>query len=106
MRSLAAPISVDDTTRHAFVVNSGKMHDLNDWLAADSTGWELQEARGINDSGWIVGIGTNPDGDVRAFLAKEVPEPGTAVLFLIGFCALVTLRCTRNSPWTSWSLRR
>ncbi len=54
----------------------------------------------------VVEIGTNPDGDVRAFLAKEVPEQGTAVLFLIGFCAMTMLRYARNSPWTSWSLRR
>jgi probable HAF family extracellular repeat protein len=42
---------------HAFIYQSGQMADLNALLATNS-GWELQSARFINDSGRIVGVGT------------------------------------------------
>jgi probable HAF family extracellular repeat protein len=44
-------------TFHAMVVTGGKMQDLNRLIPA-KTGWLLQEATGINDSGQIVGYGT------------------------------------------------
>ena len=68
-------------TQSAGMVN---LEDLIDPLA----GWsDLSEARGINDSGQIVGYGTH-NGQQRAFLMTlipedntgNVPEPGTLAL--------------------------
>jgi len=42
---------------HAFLYRRGVMYDLNDLLPPGSP-WELNEARGINDSGQIAGTGT------------------------------------------------
>lgn len=49
-----------DGTFAAFLYSDGKMIDLNTLLPAGSN-WILGEARGINDFGQIVGIGTNPE---------------------------------------------
>lgn len=46
---------------------SGDNRNLND-LVDNPLGWELNVAYGINDAGWIVGYGTNPHGQIRAFL--------------------------------------
>jgi len=51
---------------HPFLYSNGIMRDLNDLLPPDS-GWELYEARGINDAGQIVGVGVN-QGAAHAFL--------------------------------------
>jgi probable HAF family extracellular repeat protein len=51
---------------HAFVYRHGVMLDLNTLIPADS-GWVLQEARGINNRGQIVGLGTLR-GDARGFV--------------------------------------
>lgn len=50
---------------HAFLYMSGKMHDLNDLIPANS-GWVLQSAYGINDAGQIIGTGIY-NGQPRAF---------------------------------------
>ncbi len=54
-------------TSHAFVYLNGTMNDLNS-LIAPGSGWTLQNARGINDFGKIVGYGMSPSGQVHAFL--------------------------------------
>ena len=51
-------VNLADTTYHAFVRNYGAMRDLNILLDSTGTGWFLTEARGINDLGQIVGIGS------------------------------------------------
>lgn len=50
----------------AFLFQQGTLYDLNDLCPAHSD-WILEEARGINDKGQIVGYGKN-DGQERAFL--------------------------------------
>ena len=45
----------------------GELRNLND-LLVNNDGWTLQEARGINDRGQIVGTGINPAGKQHAFL--------------------------------------
>lgn len=50
--------------------------------------WDLQFATDINDAGQIVGSGVF-DGQVRAFLLTPVPEPGTALLMVVGMIGLV-----------------
>jgi probable HAF family extracellular repeat protein len=60
--------SNQQTYEHAFIyADGGPIQDLNS-LIAPGTGWTLWEARGINDSGQIVGYGTVSSGAQRAFL--------------------------------------
>ncbi|MFA5251925.1 MAG: DUF3466 family protein [Phycisphaerae bacterium] len=62
---------------------SGNNIDLNDLINPD-TGWELESASCINDNGWIVGFGTNPDSYRRAFLLTPVPEADTFLFLALG----------------------
>jgi probable HAF family extracellular repeat protein len=64
---------------HAFLYTGGSMQDLNS-LIADSSGWDLEDAFDINNSGQICGIGINPSGQTDAFLLTPVPEPSTFAL--------------------------
>jgi probable HAF family extracellular repeat protein len=52
-------------TQAAFVFSSGVLRDLNTLIPA-SAGWHLAEARDINNSGTIVGVGLR-NGQQRAF---------------------------------------
>jgi probable HAF family extracellular repeat protein len=67
---------------HAFLYSDGTMSDLNS-LLAPASGWTLESADGINNSGDIVGFGINPAGQTHAFLLTPItptPEPSTFVL--------------------------
>lgn len=60
---------------HAFLYDTdGTLYDLNELIPADS-GWTLNSALGISDDGRIVGYGTAPDGETRAFLLTPSPVP-------------------------------
>ena len=72
----------------AFVDSGGTLAALNSLLTANS-GWNLEAATGINDSGDIVGYGTNPNGQIEAFELTPVPEPATLVLFALGGLGLM-----------------
>lgn len=68
----------------AFVYTAGTMYNLND-LLPEGSGWVLNDARGINHDGLIVGTGTFHGND-RAYVAvpafvigKRVPRPFGAV---------------------------
>ena len=63
-----------DSPLHAFIYSDDIMQDLNKLIPADS-GWLLTEAKGINQSGQIVGYGFL-DGDRRAFLLTPVKLNG------------------------------
>ncbi len=56
----------DHTVVHAFLFSGSLMYDLNNIIPADS-GWDLQQAFGINDAGQIVGVGAH-SGQIRPFL--------------------------------------
>lgn len=75
-------------TDHAFLYSGGAMTDLNT-LIDPTSGWILQQATAINDSGWIVGFGTNSLGQAHAFLLTPTPEPSTAVIAASGLAALL-----------------
>ena len=70
----------------AFLWEDGVMYNLSDLIPPDS-GWQLIRATDINNNGWIVGYGTNPEGEPHAFLL--VPEPATLSLLAIGGLALM-----------------
>jgi probable HAF family extracellular repeat protein len=67
--------STTSTTTHAFLYDGGTMIDLNDLLPPNS-GWELTEARAINDYGQIAGWGYI-GGNTRGFLmTPDADEDG------------------------------
>ena len=53
-------------------------------LIDPSSGWILADATAINDSGQIVGNGTNPAGQTHAFLLTPIPEPASLALLALG----------------------
>ena len=65
-----------DSPLRAFIYSDGVMQDLNQLIPAES-GWLLTEAKGINESGQIVGYGFL-DGERRAFLLTPVKTNGAA----------------------------
>ena len=73
----------EDTPR-AFVYSGGAMRDLNS-LITPGSGWQLEQAYGINAAGEIVGVGTFR-GQSSAFLLtpiSPIPEPHPIVLLLV-----------------------
>jgi probable HAF family extracellular repeat protein len=87
---------------HAFVYSDGVMLDLNSLIPADS-GWVVQDAFGINDTGQIVGTGVfqgrdqafrlDPIDDSqscfrRANVGSQVPEAAPATLLSLGIVLL------------------
>ncbi|MBN2019345.1 MAG: DUF3466 family protein [Sedimentisphaerales bacterium] len=70
---------------------NGNNIDLNN-LIVPLSGWVLNEARCINNNGWIVGTGTL-NGESHAFLL--IPEPASALLFALGSFFIVS-RCKRR----------
>jgi probable HAF family extracellular repeat protein len=74
---------------HAFIDSDGIMTDLNSLIPANSD-WDLINAEGINNSGQILGFGTNPSGQTDAFLLTPTPEPSTVALSVAGAAVLFT----------------
>jgi probable HAF family extracellular repeat protein len=62
-----------DWPYHAFLSSDGVMRDLNSLISANS-GWELFEAKAINDNDYIVGTGVK-DGQQHAVLLTPDPTP-------------------------------
>lgn len=67
----------DSINSHAFIYDT-QMRDLNQMIPANS-GWVLNAANAINDSGWITGFGTI-NGQPHAFVLTPVPEPSGLLL--------------------------
>jgi probable HAF family extracellular repeat protein len=70
---------------------TGNNIDLNS-LIDPNCGWLLEDAWGINNNGWIVGQGVNPNGQYHAFLL--VPEPTTICLLCLGGLSILIRRKT------------
>jgi probable HAF family extracellular repeat protein len=73
--------------RVPFLYENGTMTDLHELVAPD-TAWNFSFAGDINDAGWIVGSGINPDGETHAFLLMPVPEPAHCCLAVCGLALL------------------
>lgn len=81
----------------AVMWNQGREIYLDTLLdpAASGAGWQLQTAYGINDLGWIVGDAYNPvtkETSAYVLAVTAVPEPGTALLMLMGIAGMAALR--------------
>jgi len=85
-----------DRAFHAFLYSGGAIIDLND-LIDPLAGWQLVDAKGINNRGQITGYGILGD-DYRAFLLTPLstaPEPATWAMMIAGF-ALTGLAMRRR----------
>lgn len=77
---------------YGFVYSNSTLTNLNDLIDL-SSGWALVSANGINDLGQIVGVGTNAEGQSRAYLLTPVPEPALAGMAgLTSICFLARRR--------------
>jgi len=110
-KTLAAAGSLapmNDSLSHAFLWQNGVLYDLNAFLPGNS-GWILQCATGINDSGQIVGYGTL-NGVLTAYVltpAASTPVSGAGALSLSQSAytttnsnGTVTITVTRNGGTT------
>ncbi|MBI3819447.1 MAG: IPT/TIG domain-containing protein [Planctomycetes bacterium] len=56
----------------AFLYQNGTMSNLADLLDGSGEGWDQLTVKQINDSGWIIGTGTQ-NGETHSFLARPNP---------------------------------
>ena len=68
--------------RRAFVYSSGSMTNLNS-LIDPLSGWQIEDARDINDAGQIAAFGCNVS-NCHALLLTPVPEPQTWAMLVAG----------------------
>jgi probable HAF family extracellular repeat protein len=91
-----------DHAQHATLWDGTGIVDLNQFLSSDdvNAGWELVEARDINNSGIIVGTASNKlTGVSSAFVLtpSTVPEPSTWLLTLSGLIGSLAITRHRSS---------
>lgn len=90
---------------HAFIYQNGVLTDLNTQLPAGSS-WELTKAGGINNDGWIAGVG-KLNGESHAFVMYPAsPLSGTIEFedYTGSVNVLVQVDVTRNGSTTSYDV--
>jgi hypothetical protein len=90
---------------HAFLDADSVMTDLNSpGLTSAPSGWILEEATAINDSGQIVGWGISPSDQTDGFLltpsVSVVPEP-SALVSLLGLSIAGMIGLWRRKRWAA-----
>ena len=65
-----------------YVIQDGEFRNVNSLLPV-SSGWTLNTASDINDSGQIVGLGIDPGGHSAAYLLTPIPVPEPSSLALL-----------------------
>ncbi len=79
-----------DGSGAAFIyTDSGGMVDLNTLVSL--SGWTLDDAVGVNESGQIICQGVNANSVYHGFLLTPVPEPSTGALLFATACAAIFL---------------
>jgi probable HAF family extracellular repeat protein len=79
---------------HSFLYSDGKMTDLKS-LVDPASNWTLTHANAINDSGVIVGVGTDESGAISAF--QLTPITRTYASLALQSTAQANLRTIRNT---------
>lgn len=86
-------IDAGNSVYHAFICETNSMSDLNTQLDSSGTGWTLVEARAINDSGQVVGVGSI-GGVYHGFLLRPVvaspPVPIITAIRIVGTNVLIS----------------
>lgn len=85
-------IGVTGYYARGFIYSQNKFTDLDTLLDPSSSGYTIDEAYSINDSGQIAGFGSTPGGQLDALLLTPVPEPCTATLLMLTFARCLTGR--------------
>jgi uncharacterized membrane protein len=83
-----------DPTAHEFHAvlwdSDGAVYDLHD-LLTNGSGWVLEEALAISETGHIVGQARNPAGRSEGFVLKPLPEPGALASLVCGLTLVAAL---------------
>jgi len=89
-----------DTIYHAFIAGANLLVDLNGMLDASGAGWTLVEARAINDSGQIAGVGTYA-GAKHTFLLTPVSTEAPVIqsVRLIASDVLISFTTVANGDY-------
>lgn len=96
----AASLAAYSQSSHAFLYESGMIHDLNDLIASGAAGLTLTDARAINNRGQILARATDSQGNFHSFLLtpQTVPEPSSLALAAMFGSALIARHVWRRRP--------
>lgn len=75
---------------HGFLWENGVIRDLND-ITAKASGWTIDTAEAINDSGYIADA-MGPGETYHAFLLTPVPGPATIAIIVVGINGIIFSR--------------